>query len=254
MKVRLRTIPSTIRVGSKIHYVRYADDWVIGVVGNRELAKEIRELIRSFLEKELKLELSMEKTKITHLSTEYAKFLGHYVKTMSRKEGDNSRRVNKLNNVTDIRKSGGRKPPKIMIPLDILKNQLISKGFANKEGKPKYVGKFIYLSDYEIVQRYNSVIRGYMNFYNMAENRSKLGDLIYILEYSLIHTLAAKHRTEVRKIFTKYGQPIRVTVNTPKGVKIIKFDKPESLKASYLNEKYSRLDTSKIQEQDPCHP
>jgi hypothetical protein len=61
-------MPSVIRVGQKILYVRYADDWVIGIAGTHKFATEIRDKAKEYLKKELKLELSLEKTKITHLA------------------------------------------------------------------------------------------------------------------------------------------------------------------------------------------
>ncbi len=64
-------------VPRRIYYVRYADEWVIGVEGPFQLAKKIKEDILTFLREELKLE--QDKTKITHLGIEYAKFLGHYL-------------------------------------------------------------------------------------------------------------------------------------------------------------------------------
>lgn len=80
--IKLRTPEaSAIRTGrGEIHYVRYADDWLIGVSGPKSLAMEIRDQVKEFLSKELKLELNMDKTKITHLGSEYATFLGHYIK------------------------------------------------------------------------------------------------------------------------------------------------------------------------------
>jgi len=69
-------IPSRIRTGNRIRYVRYADDWVIGVIGNRSLVESIKQESKKFLQDVLKLELSEEKTKITHLRDEYAHFLG----------------------------------------------------------------------------------------------------------------------------------------------------------------------------------
>ncbi len=79
-----------------------------------------------------------------------------------------------------------------------------------------------------------------MTFYNMADNRSGLGELLYILEYSLAHTLAAKHRSTLAKIFNKYGKPISVASSDSDK---IKFAKPSSLKAEYLNNKYGKLST-----------
>jgi nicotine oxidoreductase len=238
-KTLLRTIPSAIRTGTQIHYVRYADDWVIGITGTYDLAVQIREEVRVFLKDILKLELSMEKTKITHLGTEYAKFLGYYIKCSTNNQSISSRRRDKTGEILNIRKSTGK--PKLIVPKDYLKAKLIQNGFANEQGKPKYLGKFIHLSDYEIVQRYNSIVRGFMNFYNIAEDRYSLSELVYILEFSLAHTIAAKHRLSLSKVFTKYGKPISVTVNSNNKQKVIVFDRPESLTATYLNRKYVEI-------------
>jgi hypothetical protein len=272
-------------VPRRIYYVRYGDEWVIGVEGPFQLAKKIKEDIITFLREELKLEL--EKTKITHLGLEYAKFLGHYlrwpslgqpseVKTLVRSTprspnagasfGETCFSQNKnrfaqkkasqfKNNPGFIHKP--RTPhnfiqaegtpkgfvsfaPSILIPFNDLKSKLIEKGFADKSGHPKFIGKFLFLSDYEIVKKYNSVLIRIMTFYNMAENRSGLGELLYILEYSLAHTLAAKHRSTLAKIFNKYGKPISVASSDSDK---IKFAKPSSLKAEYLNNKYGKLST-----------
>jgi group II intron reverse transcriptase/maturase len=244
-RTMLRTIPSAIRTGTQIHYVRYADDWVIGVTGPYELAVQIRDEARAFLKDTLKLELSMEKTKITHLGSEYAKFLGYYIKCNTAAQNISSRRKSKTGEILNIRKSTGK--PKLIVPKDLIKAKLIQNGFANEQGKPKYLGKFIHLSDYEIVQRYNSILRGFMNFYNIAEDRTSLNELIYILEYSLAHTIAAKHRLSIKKVYTKYGKPIKVTAKSEEKQKIVTFDRPSSLTAAYLNSKYmeiSRWDAS----------
>jgi retron-type reverse transcriptase len=243
-RTMLRTKPSALRTGTQVHYVRYADDWVIGVTGPYELALQIREEARAFLKDTLKLELSMEKTKITHLGSEYAKFLGYYIKCNT--TNVTSRRKDKTGEILNSRKSTGK--PKLIVPKDLIKAKLIQNGFANEQGKPKYLGKFIHLSDYEIVQRFNSIVRGFMNFYNIAEDRTSLNELIYILEYSLAHTLAAKHRLSISKVFTKYGKPISVRLKSEEKQKIVIFDRPTSLKAAYLNSKYmdiSRWNASK---------
>jgi group II intron reverse transcriptase/maturase len=62
----------------RLKYVRYADDFLIGVIGSKEDSKRIKEGIKVFLESKLKLELSEEKTLITH-TEKPAKFLGYEV-------------------------------------------------------------------------------------------------------------------------------------------------------------------------------
>lgn len=236
--IKLRRLPSVKRIGIQIHYVRYADDWIIGITGSHELAVEIREEVRIFLRDSLKLELSMEKTKVTHLGSEYAKFLGHYIRTSTLTQNISSRRTSISGELLDHRKSTGK--PKILVPKDLIRQKLIEYEFANNKGFPKYVGRFIFLHDYDIVQRYNSILRGFMNFYNMAENRYDLNELIYILEYSLAHTLGAKHHLSLKQVYTKFGKPIRVTVSEGTKTKTVLFDKPKTLKAEYLNGKYAR--------------
>lgn len=56
-------------------YVRYADDFVVLCDGTKEQAEAMRQELYQFLEAELMLELSWEKTKVTHVSEGY-EFLG----------------------------------------------------------------------------------------------------------------------------------------------------------------------------------
>ena len=48
----------------RVKYVRYADDFVVCIIGSKKTANEIKERIAGFMQKELHLELSREKTKI----------------------------------------------------------------------------------------------------------------------------------------------------------------------------------------------
>ena len=212
------------KVKDKIYYVRYADAWVVGVAGSKEFAENIKEEIRIYLLKELKLELSQEKmiTPIgaTGITQRYAKFLGYHI-TME------------VNTVCD-----SNSKPKILVPINFIKSILIEKGFTDNKGIPKYLGKFIFLSDFEIIQRYNYVMKGILRIYSIADNPYRLRELIYILEYSLAHTFAAKHRKSLAKIFKKYGKPIKVILNSNGLIKKIEFEKPNSLKAKYLKKKY----------------
>ncbi len=55
----------------RIKYVRYADDWLVGISGPRSLAEQVKEELSIFLSQRLKLTLSTEKTKITHARKEH---------------------------------------------------------------------------------------------------------------------------------------------------------------------------------------
>lgn len=58
-----------------IEYVRYADDWVIGIAGQEWMAIEVKRKVGEYLRKKLKLELSDAKTKITEARKGF-QFLG----------------------------------------------------------------------------------------------------------------------------------------------------------------------------------
>jgi group II intron reverse transcriptase/maturase len=75
-KQELRKIPCVTQDNKRLVYVRYADDWVIGVCGSKIDCEAIKEQIRVHLRDVLKLELSEEKTFITH-SSERIRFLGY---------------------------------------------------------------------------------------------------------------------------------------------------------------------------------
>jgi len=66
----------------RLNYVRYADDFLLGFIGPRSEAEAIKQQLRKFLQEELKLELSEEKTLLTHASSEAARFLGYEVTTL----------------------------------------------------------------------------------------------------------------------------------------------------------------------------
>jgi hypothetical protein len=82
---RRKTKSTTHSKHFSLKYVRYADDWLVGIWGSRRDAVKIRDKARQFLET-LGLELSMEKTLITNTRAERAKFLGTHIKRIAGKE------------------------------------------------------------------------------------------------------------------------------------------------------------------------
>ena len=76
---KLMTIPCTAQTDKKLKYVRYADDFLIAVKGNREDCQWIKSKLAEFIGDTLKMELSEDKTLITH-SSKCARFLGYDVR------------------------------------------------------------------------------------------------------------------------------------------------------------------------------
>jgi group II intron reverse transcriptase/maturase len=106
LRKRLRTQPSQNPQDlnfRRLRYVRYADDWLLGFSGPKAEAEEIKRSIKDFLRETLKLELSEEKTLITHARTGAAKFLGYQIVTQHADDKLDRRRQRQVNEAIGLR-------------------------------------------------------------------------------------------------------------------------------------------------------
>lgn len=216
MRKELRTIPAKETSDKKIVYVRYADDFLIGVNGTKEECQQIKQCLKEFLEQRLQLELSDEKTKITH-SSENARFLGYDIsvrrnsQTKKRSDGIIQRTLNQT--------------VELLVPLqDKIQKFLINRGMAkinNGKLESQHINALTVLTDLEIVDKYNAQTRGICNYYSLASNFNKLGYFVYIMEYSCLETLARKHQMSISKIIKKYrsGKSWAIPYETKTGKK-----------------------------------
>lgn len=200
LKKQLKSTRCTLPVDKKLVYVRYADDWIIGVKGNKLECKRIKEEIADFLKEELNLQLSESKTLITH-SSEKIRFLGYDIS------------IRRCQNVRSYVNKSGKKVKKrtlsgsvnLEVPLDdkIMKF-LFQKGAIRQmpDGsiRPFHRNELMGKPDAEIVMTYNSEVRGILNFYGMASNYYKLNYFCYLMQYSCLFTLAFKHKTTCKEI------------------------------------------------------
>ena len=168
----------------KLSYIRYADDFLLSFAGTKSEAKEIREKIRDFLKDKLNLELSLEKTLITHAKTQKARFLGYELRV---KQGE-------------IKRTGNGRIW-FGVPKEIIRDAIKK---YQKGGKARERPELMDLSDYDIITQFQMEYRGLVNFYIMANNVHTLSRVRWEAEKSLIRTLAAKHRTTVRKALKQY--------------------------------------------------
>lgn len=191
-----RTIPSKDPFDTeyrKILFIRYADDWIVGVFGGKEFAEGVKDKIQTFLQEQLKLTLSPEKTKITHFASNNVSFLGYTLQISTRSSYSSSGKQN--------RRTVGWQP-RLFVPMDKLVKKLFEKNFCTKNSLGVPIGTkkkgWILYPDKIIVQRYNYVLRGLRNYYAPADNfGSSMNRIEYLLTYSCAHTLAAKHRTRI---------------------------------------------------------
>jgi hypothetical protein len=179
----------------KLTYVRYADNWIIGIIGSKNFAETIREQIRVFLLKHLKLTLTSEKSHISHLGRECANFLGYQIKCGQ--AGDYSGRSITKDMFASSKRTVGWQP-RFFVPMDNVIKRLSEKNFCTSIGFPLKKKGWIVYDDQTIISRYNSVIRGFHNYYAPADNLgTSMNRINYIMKYSCAHTLAAKHRTRI---------------------------------------------------------
>ena len=193
--------PYKSQTDKKIKYIRYADDFLIGVNGSKEDCVQIKRQLSEFIAGKLKMELSAEKTLITHSNT-YARFLGYDVRV--RRNGTvkhgatNHVKKRTLNNMTEL-----------AIPLEdkimrFLFDKQIIEQRPNGDIIPIHRKALLRCTELEIVSAYNAELRGICNYYLMASNFNKLNYFAYLMEYSCLKTLASKHKCSCGQIKDKY--------------------------------------------------
>jgi group II intron reverse transcriptase/maturase len=188
----MRALPSTDPMDPgyrRLLYTRYADDHLLGFIGPKAEAEEIKEKLARFLRETLALELNQEKTLITHARTGAARFLGYEITVQhSSTKITNGRRA--VNGVIALK-----------VPRDVIKAKCAP---YRKRGKPWQRSRLQNQSDYDIVRIYGAEYRGVVNYYLLARNTWRLGTLRWNAETSMLKTLAAKHRCTVTQAAARY--------------------------------------------------
>lgn len=196
---KMQQTPCKSQTDKKIKYIRYADDFLIAVNGSKEDCQLLKEKVRAFLQTDLKLELSEEKTLITHSSTP-CMFLGYHVairREQKVKADKNGLTKRSLNNTVELTVPFHEKIEPFLWD---------RKAVRTKNGRmfPAKRDYLLNLTDLEIVSTYSAEIRGILNYYNKAVDYYKLSYFAYLMEYSCLMTLARKHKSSIGKIMNKY--------------------------------------------------
>lgn len=224
----LQNIKSTIRTGLKLYYVRYADDWLLGVWGSKKDTQRIRDEIEIFLKEKLDLELSPEKTRITHAGKEKVQFLGYDIYSSTPKESFFAK--------GHVKKRASHVSIYIDAPYRKLKEQLIEENIlVEKNGKwlINAVTHWLNYNHAEILYRYNWMINGYLNYYSHVNNFNIFHKLIgLVLRHSCAITLGRKLKLDSRKkVFKKFGK------NLEEPTTKLKLSIPDNFKSNIKNYK-----------------
>ena len=174
----------------RLRYCRYADDWLLGFTGPRQEAEQIKACIGQFLHDHLKLELSPAKTLITHGQTQAARFLGYQIVVLHADHKHDWRGHRSINAAIGLK-----------VPVGVIRAKCAP---YLHHGSPIRRTERIVDTDFSIVAQFQAEFRGVAEYYRLAFNRHRLGKLKYVMERSLVKTLARKYRTTSGQIYRRY--------------------------------------------------
>ena len=175
---------------SRLRYCRYADDWILGYTGTKAEAEEIKQKISDFL-KTIKLDLSEEKTLITHAASERAHFLGYEIYTST----SNRLTTGKTRNLKNAKTRAISYKIMLSVPQRVT-NEWIKR--HTRKGKPIHRNELLNNSEFDIITTYGMEFQGLANYYCMAFDVARhLYKIKHVMTKSLAKTLAAKRKKNV---------------------------------------------------------
>jgi len=189
----------------RLHYCRYADDWLIGSSGPKKEVEDIKHQIGHFLRETLKLELSEAKTFITHARTEQARFLNYHLSTMH-------------NDTCQLKK---RRRVNGQIELSVPEDTLSKKcQHYMQHGKPWHRRILVDDTVYSIIAQYQAEYRGFVEYYQLANDLHRCSRLKWVMGISLTKTLAAKLKRTVLQVRKHYAATLIVQGKPYKGLQV----------------------------------
>jgi group II intron reverse transcriptase/maturase len=196
LRRQLRSIPFGDPVDPgyrRLKYIRYADDHILGFIGPKAEAEEIKARLAGFLRETLGLELNDTKTLITHARTQRARFLGYHVTVQH----------------CDTKLTKGQRTANgriaLRVPPDVVKAQCAR---YRQRGKPWHRPRLQNLPDYDIVRTYGAEYAGVANYYLLAQDVWRLDALRWHAQTSMLKTLAAKHKSTVTTMAARHKAKI----------------------------------------------
>jgi Type II intron maturase len=183
----------------RLWYVRYCDDFLLGYIGSKQEAQDIKQTIKDWLDTHLKLSLSETKTLISHATDRPARFLGYEI----------------VNQQSPTKYTKGKRSVNGRIALRVPQKVIDQKCRQYMRG-----GKVVHIpqrrldSDFSIISAFGQELRGVVQYYQLALNVCHLNKLRWVMETSMLKTLAARHQTRLSKIIPKY----QARVTNPDGV------------------------------------
>jgi group II intron reverse transcriptase/maturase len=184
----------------RLRYIRYADDYLLGFIGPKAEAEDIKDQLGRFLRDELALQPNQDKTLITHARTTAARYLGYEIITQH----------------SDDRLTRGRRAVNgimaLRVPRDVIKAKCAP---YRRRGEPAHRPALQNLDTFDIIRTYGAEYRGIVGYYRLAHNVYQLTTLKWNAETSMLKTLAAKYQSSVSRMAAKH----KATIETPHGLR-----------------------------------
>ena len=210
----------------RLFYRRYADDFLMGIIGSKQEAETVLSEVKSFLNTTLKLEISEEKSGIHH-AQEGTAFLGYVVQNYaSEKAGKIHRKDTK---VVATRRTV-KERLQLRVPPTKMSEVCQRKGYGNYATlRPSARPGWVQMDEVEILFAYNAEMRGLANYYALANGaKTGLQKLMSLAKSSFLATRALKHGSSISQenarlrqgkdmmglTNTKEGKPKRYTLCT----------------------------------------
>lgn len=170
-----------------LRFVRYADDWCVFLTRvNKHYAESLKEGIREFLLDHCGLELSVEKTKVTHVRDGF-EFLGF---RLEQGIGQKGKFVPKI-------KIGQKAISDIRLRLNEVSRYRPSQESIDAR-----------------VQNASAVIRGWANYFKIAHNFSAVGNTLdHIAHWTMVKAISRKNDISAKKVHGKFYFSGRIGVS-----------------------------------------
>lgn len=191
----------------RLRYLRYADDTLLGFAGPKAEAEEIKQRLATFLRDDLNLELSPDKTLITHARTGRARFLGYEIAVAG-----SNRRTRRPSGTDRRNRRSVNGTVALHVPAAVIKAK--SASYLSR-GKPACRNPMVNEADYSIVGRFGAEYRGIVQYYLLAGDVQRLHRLRWVMETSMLKTLAGKHHSSVSKMAARF----KAKISTPHGLR-----------------------------------
>jgi len=194
----------------RLQYVRYSDDFLVGIIGKHSETIKVSQEIKDFLFTSLSLKLNLDKSHIINFNREGTNFLSTFICGNQEKE----KKIHIVQRSNKNLKVRSTSRARLEAPILKILDKSVESGFFKKtltgEFVPTSCGRVVNLDHADVIRFYNQKIRGVLNYYSFVDNKKSLGSFVHGLKHSCALTLALKFKLRHRsKVFKKFGKTLK---------------------------------------------